>query len=253
MKYEQNEEKLLNVRETAKLLGVHENTVRNWVKTGVLNSSRLPGASSHRFSIEEVMRLKRSKGKLVASLAPTMKTSGPELITGHELNTWASRDDSKGTFPELMRRLLAQTPGISNLDIRAHEGGAAEWWDGTATSLGSSFLPAGELRFEFSTESNPKSKADRDFRNRRPNSPADKKNIFVFATPRSWPGAKKWAAERASEKKFAGVKAIDAHVLEGWLQSVVPVHYWISERLGFRPRGVRSLENCGESSKIEPR
>lgn len=34
---------LLNVRQTAELLGVHENTVRNWTKSGLLTpAQRLP-------------------------------------------------------------------------------------------------------------------------------------------------------------------------------------------------------------------
>lgn len=34
----------LNVREAARLLGVHENTIRNWVAAGVLNADHLPGS-----------------------------------------------------------------------------------------------------------------------------------------------------------------------------------------------------------------
>ncbi len=34
----------LNVRETARRLGVHENTVRNWAREGILQSARVPGS-----------------------------------------------------------------------------------------------------------------------------------------------------------------------------------------------------------------
>lgn len=98
--------------------------------------------------------LKPNEEKLApadSSIAPMLRTDGPELITATELNTWADRDDAKTVFPELMRRLLADTPGISNLEVRANEGVAAPGWDGTATSAGSVNLPAGELRFEFGT------------------------------------------------------------------------------------------------------
>ena len=33
----------MNVRETAKQLGVHENTVRNWEKSGILRGFKTPG------------------------------------------------------------------------------------------------------------------------------------------------------------------------------------------------------------------
>jgi hypothetical protein len=141
-----------------------------------------------------------------------------------------------------MRRLLTVTPGVSNVDVRAHEGGAAHGWDGTATSTGSIYLPAGELRFEFGTSVDPKRKARDDYNKRLNILPCDVEAIFVFATPRNWPGAMHWSFERTTEARFSGVKAIDAHVLEGWLQATPSVHYWISERLGYRPRDVQTIE-----------
>lgn len=233
----------LNVRETAALLGVHENTIRNWVSAGTIISSRLPGATAHRFAREEVLRLLKTKGQPTSSVAPILRTSGPELVSANELNGWASREDAKGGFPELMRRLLALTPGITNLEVRAREGAAAPGWDGRATSSGSAYLPAGELRFEFGTDGNPKAKAQSDYENRLKELPKEATSTFVFATPRNWPGASSWASERTEEKKFAGgVKALDAHMLEGWLQATPSVHYWISERLGYLPRNAQTLE-----------
>jgi excisionase family DNA binding protein len=48
----------LNVRETAKQLGVHENTVRNLEKRGVLQAARLPGSGFRRFRKDEVDRMR---------------------------------------------------------------------------------------------------------------------------------------------------------------------------------------------------
>lgn len=237
----------LNVRETAKLLNVHENTVRNWVKGGTLVSARLAGSAQHRFAREEVERLIKARGESASSVAPALRTDGPELIGANELASWAARDDAKGTFPELIRRLLAVTPGITNVDIRSHEGDAAPGWDGTATSTGSTYLPPGELRFEFGTEVNSKGKAQSDYDKRVLSLPNEAGSVFVFATPRSWAGAKGWASDRMGENKFAGVKAIDAHLLEGWLQASSSVHYWISERLGYRPRDAQTIERWWNS------
>lgn len=232
----------LNVRETAKLLGVHENTIRSWVKAGTLVSARVPGSAQHRFAQDEVIRLQRERGATTSSVAPALRSDGPELVTANELNAWAARDDAKGTFPELMRRLLAVTPGITDLDVRAHEGVAAPGWDGSATSAGSTYLPAGELRFEFGTETNSKGKAQSDYDKRVLALPVDANATFVFATPRNWAGAKAWASGEAAKGKFAGVKAIDAHILEGWLQASPSVHYWISERLGYLPKDAQTIE-----------
>ncbi len=41
-----NPRELLSVKDTAARLGVHENTVRNWVRSGVLRSARVPERGS---------------------------------------------------------------------------------------------------------------------------------------------------------------------------------------------------------------
>lgn len=172
--------------------------------------------------------------------------SNPLLVNALDLDRWADTLESKGVFPELMRRLLAQTPGVSNINIRAHEGTAAPGWDGTATSDGSSFLPKGKLSFEFGTNKQPKTKADEDYNKRAAQNVEKSDEIFVFATPRNWAGATEWAKRRSSENKFASVEAFDAHRLEGWLQSTPAVHYWLSEKLGKPVSGAQTLTSWWE-------
>lgn len=50
---------LFNVNQTAQLLGVHVNTVRNWVDKGLLQSIHLPGSKVRRFTAEEIERVQR--------------------------------------------------------------------------------------------------------------------------------------------------------------------------------------------------
>ena len=38
----------LNVRDTARVLGVHENTIRNWESRGLLRAIHLPGSGFRR-------------------------------------------------------------------------------------------------------------------------------------------------------------------------------------------------------------
>ena len=167
--------------------------------------------------------------------------SNPLLVSWGDLDRWAATEESKGAFPELMRRLLAQTPGVTNINIRAREGTAAPGWDGTATSAGSAFLPEGELRFEFGTNQDPKRKANEDYEKRAQEAAGTTEEVFLFATPRNWAGAAAWAKERQNEGVFASVEAFDAHRLEGWLQLVPAVHYWISERLEKPMSGAQTL------------
>ena len=67
----------LNVRETARRLGVHENTVRNWEKRGLLRAIRLPGSGYRRFRVEDVERLRQ---EMLTQLAPA--DTGPRPVRG---------------------------------------------------------------------------------------------------------------------------------------------------------------------------
>ena len=231
----------LSVREAAEALGVHENTIRNWSRKGILRSGRIPGATAQRFARQEIQRLLDERGKAAASIAPVMMTDFTDLVGPSELAAWANRSDAKTAFPELMSRLLAATPGISNLDMPSHEGTAAHGWDGRADSTGSPFVPRGKLRFELSCDAGVKKKAQSDYDKRAGQLPADAEAIFCFATPRSWPDGHLWARDRADESHFAGVEVWDARRLADWLRETPSVHVWVSERLGFRPRDVATL------------
>lgn len=63
----------MNVRETAKQLGVHENTVRNWEKSGILRGFKLPGSGFRRFSREEIERMRR---EMLTSYPPASEVEG---------------------------------------------------------------------------------------------------------------------------------------------------------------------------------
>jgi len=241
---DRHEEEFLTVRETARRLGVHENTVRNWVRDGILPTARVPASRFHRFDARDVERLRQQRGASVSSIEQERRTIGPELVDGTQLSQWATTQDAHNRFPELMRRLLASTPGITNVSVRSGEGVSAPGWDGRVESVGTAYLPRGSLCFEFGVGSQPRVKADEDYEKRRDNPqgvvPADM--TFVFATPRRWSGAAKWADARRAEGAFADVRVLDADDLEGWLQATPAVHHWISELLGRRPRDAETLE-----------
>jgi excisionase family DNA binding protein len=65
-------DKRLSVRDTARRLGVHENTVRNWEEKGILKAVKLPGSGYRRFDSAEVARL---HSEMVNGLAPA--SEGP--------------------------------------------------------------------------------------------------------------------------------------------------------------------------------
>ena len=67
-------EQRLNVRETARRLDVHENTVRNWEQRGLIRAVKLPGSGYRRFDLAEVERLRT---EMLTDLAPAVE--GPAI------------------------------------------------------------------------------------------------------------------------------------------------------------------------------
>lgn len=72
MSSEQNEP--IGAREAAKRLGVHENTIRNWEKRGLLHAAQLP-SGVRRFSQEEIQRM---RDEMMTQFAPA--TTLPEHV-----------------------------------------------------------------------------------------------------------------------------------------------------------------------------
>jgi transposase len=70
---------LLNVRDTARMLGVHENTVRNWEERGILRAVHLPGSGYRRFAAEDIEQV---RSEMFDQLAPA--TEGPVVNAGRK-------------------------------------------------------------------------------------------------------------------------------------------------------------------------
>jgi excisionase family DNA binding protein len=233
---------LLNVRDTARRLGVHENTVRNWVREGILTEAKVPGSRFHRFRASDVERLLAQRGDEAPSLLTERRSVNPEMASANQLKQWptARPRDAQAHFPELVRRLLVETPGVTGISMRTGDGVALEGWDGYADSVGTDFLPAGRLAFELGVSKDPKLKADRDYSKRVLDAPSGR--VFVFMTPLRWAGGPAWADARRTEGHFTDVRVLDGDDLEGWLRSAPAAHHWISEHLGLRPRDAVTID-----------
>jgi excisionase family DNA binding protein len=80
---------VLPVRRAARLIGVHENTIRNWADRGIIQSVNLPGSNFRRIPTDEVERVRREMwGKL--------ETNGSDSTAG-PFRGVVSEDESDGT------------------------------------------------------------------------------------------------------------------------------------------------------------
>lgn len=100
---------LLSVRETARRLGVHENTIRNWEARGIIRAHRLPGSGYRRFEARRVNQL-------------VQQMSGPEPGADLIVSGLADLEQSLVTVPALLVSIGA--PRLRRLGVvidHAHE------------------------------------------------------------------------------------------------------------------------------------
>jgi transposase-like protein len=236
----------LNVSDTARRLGVHPNTVRNWAAQKILRPTRLPGSKYRRFHAEEVERIAREMEERKRPIPAARASARTELVDATQLHAWGSRREAQGELPMVVRRLLTATPGVSDLAMPAGEGVASPGWDGRVNcSQEHPYVPLGPSRWEIGAGERPAMKAQTDYdkRTKDPGEVDPAETTFVFVTPRRWRNAREWEAERRAEDIWRDVRVIDGDDLEGWLESVPGVHIWLSERFGLHPRRARSLED----------
>lgn len=183
-----------------------------------------------------------SGGSAVSTGARRRKVS-PEYVTASQLALWPQTNarEAQDRFPELVRRLLFETPGAGQISIRTGDGVALAGKDGIATlNRQTQLLPAGQIWFEFGTDKDSKRKATKDYEGRKDEASPDV--TFVFVTVRRWQGKEPWAEEKRAENLFNDVLVLDADDLEAWLHIAPAAHVWISETLGLRPRDALSME-----------
>ena len=176
-------------------------------------------------------------------------TRNPELVDATDLDTYAEQRprEAQELLPHLVRRLLANTPGVTGVSVRTGSSIGMTGYDGQAHGgAGTSFVPAGPGVWELGTSSDPRKKAQDDYRNRTKNpmgiDPAT--TVFITVSLRKWeePDRQDWLTRRNKEGVWRTVVALDADDLDGWLDETRAVRVWVSEQGGRRPPDVATLD-----------
>ncbi len=173
----------------------------------------------------------------------------PFRLTAADLERWADSLSARGELPALIRRLiLATSPEGLLIDFPAEEAAQGGGWDGTLVVQaggGTAFVPEGASYWELSTEKSTGSKASADYAKRTatPEGASPESSTYVAVSLRRWRVKKDWVKERRAEGKWRDVRAIDASVIETWLELAPGVHAWLGEKLAKRQPGVETLED----------
>jgi addiction module HigA family antidote len=156
-------------------------------------------------------------------------------IKAIQIEAWADRIDARHEFAALLRRLVYSTgEGLTQLDFPAFENAQRHGWDGFVQAESATpWIPLGESGWEFGVNQDPAQKAEHDYKARTGELTAAERAglTFVFVTPRRWPGKTAWAAAKAAEKKWKGVRAYDASDLEQWIETSIPAQAFFADRV----------------------
>lgn len=169
------------------------------------------------------------------------------LIDRADLENWAHRYEAKGQFPLIVKRLISEVINPSKLRFPSGSGIWLPGFDGeVVNSEDNRFVPLGQSVWELGTESNPRSKAQKDFDNRSKIKPGDDKteniphvdrsqSTFVFVTPYYWAEKDEWVTERKNDNIWKDVEVIDAIDLVDWLEVAPATYIKFASELGIAP------------------
>lgn len=167
-------------------------------------------------------------------------------IKAMQIEAWADRIDARNELAALLRRLVYSTgEGLTQLDFPAFENAQRHGWDGfVQAEAATPWIPLGESGWEFGVNQDPTQKAEHDYKARTGELPAPERAglTFVFVTPRRWPGKTAWAAAKAAEKAWKGVRAYDASDLEQWIETSIPAQAFFADRVPQQDADLFDLE-----------
>ncbi len=168
----------------------------------------------------------------------------PWEISSDDIVAWATTNvGASAELPVLIRRLLAATVPLREIEMRSHGGTRLGGWDGTVTTRqGTPHCPTGRSRWELTVQ-NDLAKFNSDFEKR----PASSDEAYVAITARRYSRKQQWAEEKSSASQWAEVRLFDADDIAVWLESAPTVSFWFASKLG---RVVDGVQTLGEFARL---
>ena len=167
-------------------------------------------------------------------------------VTATHLAQWSDQRVAQEMLPILIRRLISATSSIKAITMPGGDSVNVPGWDGVVDAdKGNAWVPNGLSYWELGTSNKPQVKAQGDYDKRLNELSVEKKaeSIFVFVTPRRWPGKIAWQTKVRSQNVWADVLVWDADDLEAWLETSASTELWVAIQLGIAGHGIDSVEN----------
>ena len=246
----------MSVKEAAARLGVGRPALSNLLNGKSALSRHMAKRLAEAFGADNEALLElqsRQDGEQHNANDVAVRRYVPRPLTVHarDLEGWADTVQAREGLPVLLRKLVHGTgQDLQRVDFPGGDNSQRRGWDGwVEAGAATAWIPAGESGWEFGTSKDPRRKAESDYEKRLALSPNERERcVFVFVTPRNWPGKAEWAKEKeASGHGWKAVRAYDASDLEQWLDESVVAPVWLGEKLSARViAGTKTLDQCWE-------
>lgn len=166
-----------------------------------------------------------------------------------DIEKWATSGiNARFRLAVFLRTLIRSTGnGVTFSNFPGDDEAERRGWDGKLHATESTpWIPEGSSCWEFSTESDPLSKAKKDYESRTKNVDQEErqKTTFVFVTPNGWTGQNRenWLKECRSSKHWKDVRGYDSNDLVQWLEQSIPGQTWFANETDSESLGTRTLE-----------
>lgn len=246
----------MSVTKAAQLMGVGRPALSNLLNGNASLSAEMATRLEKAFSYprEELldMQAKYDEARAKKRQAPieTKAYVPPFLaIRANQIEDWADHNiGARSRFAVLLRTLVHSTATkLTNVDFPGNDDAERPGWDGFIEAQeGTSWVPTGKSGWEFGTNDDVKTKADKDFeKSVKAQSKTDREELtFVFVTPRRWSGKAAWVARAKTKRLWKDVRVYDASDLEQWIEQSLPAQTWFANEIKLPSEHVRSLDKC---------
>lgn len=248
--------KKMSVTAAAKLIGISRPGVSNFLNGKVAATPEMASRVERAFGIPAQTLLDMqaaydaAQAKSKGAPANTKAYVPPFLaIKANHIEEWSSQNiPARIRLSVFLRTLVHSTGvGLTKVDFPGNDDAERPGWDGLVeANEGTPWIPRGISGWEFGTNQDIKSKADKDFaKSVKAVSKADREQMtFVFVTPRRWSGKADWIAEAKSRDQWKDVRAYDSSDLEQWLDQSLAGQTWFANETLRPSQDVRSLDKC---------
>lgn len=248
--------KKLTVSAAAKLLGVGRPAFSNFLNGHAAASPEMATRIEVTFGLpaQKLLELQTAYETAQAKKNGAINSAIPYVvpflgIKATEIEGWVDRNiQARSRLAVLIRTLVNSTCNtLAQISFPGNEDAERPGWDGfTEATQPTQWVPEGLCGWEFGTNSDIKTKADKDFaKSIKATSKDERQNTtFIFVTPRHWNGKKGWIEANTKKSEWKDVRAYDSDDLEQWIEQSIAAQIWFANETEHASKNVRSLDKC---------